>query len=107
MKPIHRPALVLAALVALASCGSENKEADRRTAVGEILPGSASDAMIHYDALRSQPPLAPRTGSAGGAAEDADDTASDTAAEAQGSEAAPASDGAPAAPAAPAEPAAE
>jgi hypothetical protein len=99
MKPLHRPTLVLAALVALASCGSENKEADRRTAVGEILPGSVSDAMIHYDQLRSQPPLAPRTGSPSGGEPEASDAASDAAADAEAAEPGPASDGEPAAPA--------
>ena len=64
MKP-YRTALILAATVGLAACEGENKGADQRTAVGEILPGSVSDAMPPYDSLRSQPPLAPNTGSAG------------------------------------------
>ncbi len=45
--------------LALAACGSEQKTAQKGTAEGEILPGSASDAMLPYDTLRSQPPLAP------------------------------------------------
>jgi hypothetical protein len=98
MKPNHRPFLALAALFALASCGSENEEADRRTAVGEILPGSVSDAMIHYDELRSQPPLAPRTGAPSGGGQEAGDSASDTAADAEAAAPAPATDGVPAAP---------
>jgi hypothetical protein len=54
-------ALVAAALT-LAGCQDEKpKQQDQRTAVGEILPGSASDAMLPYDSLRSQPPLAPQT----------------------------------------------
>lgn len=64
MKPCHT-ALILAAALPLAACNGENKGSDQRTAVGEILPGSVSDAMVPYDSLRSQPPLAPPTGAAG------------------------------------------
>ena len=50
--------LSLAALpLALAACQGET--AQQSTAEGEILPGSASDEMLPYDAVRSQPPLAP------------------------------------------------
>jgi hypothetical protein len=59
-----RTALLFAVALGLAACKGENKGSDQRTAVGEILPGSASDAMVPYDSLRSQPPLAPSTGSA-------------------------------------------
>jgi hypothetical protein len=64
MKPCHI-ALILALSLGLAACEGENKGPDARTAVGEILPGSASDAMLPYDTLRSQPPLAPPSGAAG------------------------------------------
>ena len=51
---------VLAALpLALAACQGEKKPAEARTAQGEILDGSASDAMLPLDTVRSQPPLAP------------------------------------------------
>jgi hypothetical protein len=50
----------LAALpLALAACKGEKKPAEARTAQGEILPGSASDAMLPLDTVRSQAPLAP------------------------------------------------
>jgi hypothetical protein len=45
--------------LALAACKGEKKPAESRTAEGEILPGSASDAMLPLDTVRSQPPLAP------------------------------------------------
>lgn len=68
-----RTVLILAFALGLAACEGENSGADQRTAVGQILPGSASDAMIPYDSLRSQPPLAPQTGAAGtGAAKGGD-----------------------------------
>jgi len=61
-----RPAAIVLALSALAACGGEkNKESDQRTAVGEILPGSTSDAMLRYDGIRSQSPLAPTAESSG------------------------------------------
>ena len=52
-------ALPLAAGLLLAGCSKEpadDKEAGR-TASGEVLQGSISDAMIPYDQLRSQPPI--------------------------------------------------
>lgn len=60
--PALRLALILALPLALAACGSgsDKKGKDQRTAAGEILPGSVSDAMLPYDTVRSQPPLAPR-----------------------------------------------
>lgn len=64
MKPCPT-VLIFAVALGLTACKGENKGADERTAVGEILPGSASDAMLPYDSLRSQPPLAPPTGPAG------------------------------------------
>lgn len=48
-----------AALLALGACGKEKKPDESRTAQGEVLPGSASDAMLPLDTVRSQPPLAP------------------------------------------------
>ncbi len=56
-----RPAVLLsiAALLAVAGCGGAKTEADNRNAAGEVLPGSASDAMLPVDTVRSHPPLAP------------------------------------------------
>ncbi len=59
MKAIAPALLVLA----LTGCGGEE---DKRAAgagkvEGEILPGSASDAMIPLDQVKSQAPLAPKT----------------------------------------------
>lgn len=51
--------LALALPLALAACKGEDKPAQDARAAGEILPGSASDAMIPLDTVRSQPPLAP------------------------------------------------
>jgi hypothetical protein len=58
-------AALATALLLLAGCGGKNDDAARKDAAGKILPGSASDAMIDYAALRSQPPLAPRTEASG------------------------------------------
>lgn len=81
MKLPYRSALAVAALLALAACGNDKKEADQRTAVGKILPGSASDAMLPYDTVRSQSPLAPKAGSSTSASDEADASASDAAAD--------------------------
>jgi len=57
------PLLSIALLsIALAACKGEEKPAQKGTVAGRILPGSASDAMLPYDTTRSQPPLAPQTG---------------------------------------------
>jgi hypothetical protein len=82
-----RLALTLLAPLALAACGSgsDTKQKDQRTAAGEILPGSASDAMLPYDTVRSQPPLAPKAtakpGAKGAAADEAEASPSDVPAE--------------------------
>ena len=87
MKPA--PLLCLIALcVAAAACDSKQAKPGEADAAGEVLPGSASDAMLPYDTIRSQPPLAPQTeaarpgvtagrGDASEAAEEADPAASD------------------------------
>ena len=55
--------LVMAAcLIALAGCkGDAKKDAGAGTAQGEVLPGSASDAMLPLDTVKSQAPLAPKS----------------------------------------------
>ncbi len=49
-------------ILTLAACGGdEAKKAEGAgTVEGEILPGSASDAMIPLDSVKSQAPLAPK-----------------------------------------------
>ncbi len=55
-------AVALASAGALAGCQGEKQAASKGTATagGEVLPGSVSDAMLPIDAVRSQPPLAPK-----------------------------------------------
>lgn len=91
--------LLLALLFALPGCNKEVPKPTGGTADGEILPGSASDAMLPLDTLRSQPPLAPKVESTGKPADKGDKPA----AKGEVSDAAPAA----ATPAAPPEPAAE
>ena len=50
----------LFALTALAGCQDKKQVPVQGTAGGEVLPGSASDAMLPIDTVRSQPPLAPK-----------------------------------------------
>lgn len=54
--------MILALSLALGGCWGKkaSKADDQRTASGQILNGSTSDAMIAYDALTSRAPLAPR-----------------------------------------------
>lgn len=64
-----RNGIVIGALVlALAACKGDDRKATGGNAQGEILPGSASDAMVPFDTVKSQAPLAPR--SEGGAKTD-------------------------------------
>ena len=54
--------ILAAALLALAGCkGEPKKDAGAGTAQGEVLPGSASDAMLPLDTVKSQAPLAPKS----------------------------------------------
>ena len=53
----------LAVIGAMTAAGCQEKKqpvALHATAVGEVLPGSVSDAMLPVDTVRSQPPLAPK-----------------------------------------------
>jgi len=88
------PILVLA--LALAACGSGKKDEGAGKAAGEILPASASDAMLPLDTGRSQAPLAPKV-EAEGKSKEADPAASD-AAEAPAAETSVAAPEAPATP---------
>lgn len=68
-----RIAAALLIATGLAACQGE-KTPEQKRAAGEILPGSASDAMLPIDTVRSQPPLAPqseaaRSGGKGAASE--------------------------------------
>lgn len=49
-----------ALVLALAACG-DDRESTAAGKMGEVLPGSASDAMLPLDTVRSQPPLDPGT----------------------------------------------
>ena len=55
-----RIALLACLALALAACKGEQKKETGGTAQGEILPGSASDAMLPLDTVKSQAPLAPK-----------------------------------------------
>lgn len=65
--PVNRRSLILPLLVAaLAGCGGSTKDG-KAEAGGEVLPGSASDAMLPLDTVTSQPPLAPQDATTGAA----------------------------------------
>ena len=69
------PALLL--LAALAACGGKNDEGpERKTAAGEVLGGSISDAMLPLATVTSQSPPLRESGGKGG--EDATDSADKT-----------------------------
>ena len=63
-------ALSLAGLTLLSACHRGGKSDDQRTAAGQVLPGSISDAMLPYDTLKSQPQLAPARAACGAASAD-------------------------------------
>lgn len=65
-----RSLFILPVLAVLAGCGSQETQAPKGSSFGEVLPGSASDAMLPYDTATSAPPLAPYQGSVGGENED-------------------------------------
>jgi hypothetical protein len=48
-------------LLFLAACHGKQADTGKSAAAAEVLPGSASDAMIAYDTLKSQPPPAVST----------------------------------------------
>ena len=65
--------IVAACLIALSGCkGDAKKDGGAGKAQGEVLPGSASDAMLPLDTVKSQAPLAPKSeGGEGGNAKGA------------------------------------
>ena len=54
VKPL---AVVLPAVALLAACGKSAPTNDSRSASGEVLQGTISDAMLPVDQVRSEPPL--------------------------------------------------
>ena len=65
VKPeLRRLVLILVLPLAMVGCGKSD-ESKQAAAAGEVLPGSASDAMLPLDTLRSQPPLAPMAAASG------------------------------------------
>ena len=69
------PRLLAAATLAalLAACNGDAPEEGEAT--GEVLEGSISDEMLPLDQVRSEAPLADRTGTPGGSEPVADDAA--------------------------------
>jgi hypothetical protein len=55
---IRRLTITVGIALALAACHGKQADAGKSAAAAEVLPGSASDAMIAYDTLKSQPPMA-------------------------------------------------
>ena len=49
--------LALAPLVLLAACGKKAPANDSRSASGEVLEGTVSDAMLPLDTVKSEPPF--------------------------------------------------
>ena len=49
--------LALPAMLLLAACGGDAPANDSRSASGEVLEGTISDAMVPVDRVRSEPPL--------------------------------------------------
>lgn len=79
---------LLVAPLLLAACSGEADDDDDRTASGEVLEGTISDAMLPLDTVRSQPPLARVTDTPGEEGVEPDPEATDEAGE--GEEAEPA-----------------
>ena len=102
---LKRLAVSLPVLMLLAACGSEAPTNDSRSASGEVLEGTISDAMLPVDQVRSEPPLEDPKAFAK-AQSDSGGGGADAAAEGEGDGAAAASEGE-AAEAPAAEPAAE
>jgi hypothetical protein len=54
---LSRSLALLLPLALLAGCNNKPATNDRRSASGEVLQGTTSDAMLPLDKLKSQPPL--------------------------------------------------
>ena len=53
-----RALIALASLALIASCGKDEvAQSDGRSASGEVLEGTVSDAMLPLDRVQSEPPL--------------------------------------------------
>lgn len=74
----RRIALIALALTsaALGGCNRAAEKQEGGKAGGEVLDGSISDAMLPFDTVKSQPPLAPHAEAPGKPKGEADDTAS-------------------------------
>ena len=61
-RPLSQVLLVALAAGLLAGCSAKKttKSDDQRTATGQVLHGSISDAMVPYDTATSTPPVAAR-----------------------------------------------
>ena len=89
--------LALPALLLLAACGGNAPANDSRSASGEVLEGTISDAMLPVDRVRSEPPLedpaafaearSAREGAASSGAEDGEESSAEEPPESEGSEA--------------------
>lgn len=93
-RPLSRAMFVLVAAGLLAGCSAKKatKSDDQRTATGQVLPGSISDAMLPYDTATSTPPVAARHAS--GISSDSGDSNTDAPVAADSSDA-PAPEAAP------------
>jgi hypothetical protein len=58
--------LLVATLGLITLSGCDQGKDERAQAAGEILEGTASDAMLETDQIRSEAPLAPRKAGSGG-----------------------------------------
>ena len=91
-----RSTALLAGVCLLAACHGSSQKNDQRSASGQVLQGTISDAMLPVDKLKSQgPTLAPAAGKgaaagATAAASGADEAASDASSDAPVDETAPA-----------------
>ncbi|MCP5385879.1 MAG: hypothetical protein H6916_03555 [Novosphingobium sp.] len=86
------PIAALALLLALGACKGGEKQQGAGKVEGEILPGSASDAMLPLDTVRSQPPLAPKAPAAKEGVKPGASEAAEAAAPAPEADPAPAND---------------
>ena len=91
-----RSTILIAAMALLAACHESSPKNDQRSASGQVLQGTISDAMLPVDKLKSQgPTLAPTAGKgaatgATAAASSADEATSDASSDASADETTPA-----------------